>query len=84
MSELLDFCLINEAIREADSIERLKRLGEIILREIELGYSWTLDAENVEWLRKEWATRKRLIEQERGGLNLQRPRYVSDRLKVRR
>ena len=84
MNEPLDFCLLNESIREADTMERLNELGAIIKREVSEGYEWTLDPENVAWLRKEWAKSRSLIEEKSGGLNLKRPRYVSDRLKVRR
>ena len=82
VSKLLDFCLLNEAIRSADSTERLQQLGTIIRREIELGYAWTLDQGNIDWLRKEWAARRESIDQQGDRLHLHRPRYVSDRLQV--
>lgn len=84
MNEPLDFCLLNEAIREADSMERLTQLGAIIRREVAEGYEWTRDPENVAWLRREWAAQKLLVEKQGGRLNLQRPRYVTDSFKVGR
>lgn len=61
--ELLDFCLINEAILEASSVERLNELARIIKREIELEYEWSRDGGNVEHLRRDWRCRKKLIEE---------------------
>ena len=82
LTEPMDFCAINQAIREADSIERLNQLGKIIKREIELGFSWTLCPENVAFMRKEWQARRESIDQQGDRLHLHRPRYVSDRLQV--
>lgn len=80
----LDFCLLNEAILEADTMDRLNELARVIKREIELGYRWTADAGNVEHLRKDWRARKRSIEEQAQGVNLQSSRVNADRLKVRR
>lgn len=84
LNEPLDFCLLNEAIRKADTMDRLNELARIIKREIELEYAWSRDAANVEHLRKDWRQRKKLIEEQTQRVNPQRRRYVSDRLKVRR
>lgn len=83
LTEPLDFCAINQAIREAESIERLNQLGKIIKREIELGFSWTLCPENVAFMRKEWQARRKSIEQQRGSFYVKRRRYVTDRFEVR-
>lgn len=81
--ELLDFCLLNEAILEADTIDRLNELARIIKREIDLDSEWSRDEGNVEHLRQDWRRQKNLIEKQAQPVNLQRHGYVSDRLKVR-
>ena len=83
LTEPLDFCLLNEEILNAVSIERLDELARIIKREIELDSAWARDAGNVEHLRKEWRRQKKLVEKQAEPVNLKRKRYVSDRLKVR-
>ena len=81
--EPLDFCLLDEAILEADTLDRLNELAQIIKREITLNSEWSMDAGNVEHLRKDWRRQKNLIEKQAQPVNLQRRGYVSDRLKVR-
>ena len=81
--EPLDFCLLNEAILEADTLDRLNELAQIIKREIALDSEWSRDAGNVEHLRQDWRRQKNLIEKQGEPVNLQRRGYVSDRLKVR-
>lgn len=81
--EPLDFCLLNEAILEADTIDRLNELARIIKREIDLDSEWSRDEGNVEHLRQDWRRQKNLIEKQAQPVNLQRRGYVTDRLKVR-
>ena len=81
--EPLDFCLLNEAILEADTLDRMNELAQIIKREITLGSEWSRDIGNVEHLRQDWRRQKNLIEKQAQPVNLQRRGYVSDRLKVR-
>lgn len=82
--EPLDFCLLNEAILEADTTDRLNELARVIKREIELGYQWTADPGNVEHLRKDWRTRKRLIEEQAQRIDFESSRVNANRLKIRR
>lgn len=82
--EPLDFCLLNEAILEADTLDRLNELARIIKREIALDSEWSRDEGNVEHLRKEWRRQKNLIEKQAQPVNLECRGYVTDRLKVRR
>lgn len=82
MLDDLDFCLLNEAILEADTMDRLNELARVIKREIELGYKWTTVPGNVEHLRKDWRRRKASIEEQGQPVNLKGLGKVTDRLKV--
>ena len=80
--EPLDFCLLNEAILEADTIDRLNELAQIIKREIALDSEWSRDEGNVEHLRQDWRRQKNLIEKQGEPVNPKRAGYVTDRLNV--